>query len=150
MCRLVGVVAVVALAALLFAACDRPDATIGVRIRDFLDDLGEGNFGSDMERHFHPDADVDSFNNEAYWDDHFDAGRAESYEWREDSGDSREDTDDYDDSGAMRVDGRVFIHLEDGNSDERLTRFVMRQDGSDWLIRAIEIDDDPPGEGTIQ
>lgn len=148
--RLGALVAGVVMATVLIAACDRPDATIGVRINDFLDDLAAGNFGSDMERHFHPDADIDSFNTEDGWDDHFLAGQAERYEWREAHGDSREDTDDYDDAGALRVDGRVFVDLDDGNSFDRLTRFVMRQDGSDWLIRAIEIDDDQPGEGRIQ
>ena len=150
--RFVAPFAAVALAAVLLAACDRPDATIGIRIRDFLDDLAAGNFDSDMERHFHPDADVDSFNTEDDWNEHFDAGQAESHGWSEARGDSREDTDDYDNAGAIRVAGRVFVHLDDGETDERAapTRFVVRQDGSDWLIRAIEIDDDQPGEGRIQ
>lgn len=150
--RFVAPFAAVVLVSLLLAACDRPDATIGIRIRDFLDDLAAGNFGSDMERHFHPDADVDSFNTEDQWNDSFLAGQAERYEWREASGISREDTDDYDDAGAIRVVGRVFVHLDDGETDERAapTRFVVRQDGSDWLIRAIELDDDQPGAGRIQ
>ncbi len=148
--RILVSLGVVVWAALLVAACDRPDATIGVRIDDFLDDLAAGNFGSDMERHFHPDADVDTFNTEEEWGEHFRAGEAERYEWREAHDDSREDTDDYDDTGATRIYSRVFIHTNDGERDDWLTSFVVRQDGSDWLIRAIEIDDDQPGEGRIR
>lgn len=141
--------------ALLLSGCAEPDLTIGIRIRDFLDTLAEEEFGEEMELHFHPDLsygdDTESDLREKFVDvDGAEDEGIEEYEWRETAGTSRDATDDYDGEHAVRVSGRVFGRIDEENSEEWVLSFVMRQDGSNWKIRAIEFGDDEPGEGSVR
>ncbi|MFW6387897.1 MAG: hypothetical protein ACOC0B_01350 [bacterium] len=133
------------------AGCSLFPVSIEARLGDFFDDLEDASSDSDygdlVDRHIHPDAARFSQAKSAeWWDGTFLGGDGSDYSWSvQDNSESSEF------SGSRRVE--VSVDVNSISYDD--TVFYMKQDGSDWKIRAIyesvalEDDDDPLLESVV-
>lgn len=137
-------IAMAVFVAAVITACPNPDQMMDARISDFLGDLSgfeEGATAANdslaetiVNRHIHPDADdADAALSPAYWEtSSFDPFDATDYTW---SMSSSAESGEY--GGTNERTGSVAITRPGGDGTISVV-FFMKQNGADWLIRAID------------
>ena len=137
-----GAIVLAAGVALLLSACEEPSVSISARINDFLDDLENERYGSEIARHFHSDVQT-SVNTQDEWKtSRFRSDEAASYSWSEGS---RSETSSF--GGTTRVRGTLTISFSDLSDETPTIDFYMKTEDGNWMIRAI--DDDPSQDGVL-